>query len=50
MGILYKKGHKKNSKKETKNEKKNSLRDFDELVNHRSDEYHLDRIPFIQTK
>jgi len=46
MAVLYKK-----KKVKAKNGKaKNALSDFDDKVNHRTHEFKLKRVPFIQTK
>lgn len=50
MGVLRKKGKKKNKGFVLYKSKKNALTKFDNDMNHRSDEYRLSRVPYIQTK
>jgi len=57
MAIVYKKGekirlYKKKSKsaKEKEDEKKNALSEFSKKMNHRSSDYQLNKVPYIQTK
>ena len=45
MAVLYKK---KNSKKSVKS--KNAAADFDDKVNHRTHEFKLKKVPYINTK
>lgn len=52
MAILYKRGGKVKGKKAkaAKYKSRNPFTDFDDSMNHRSDEYQMDRIPFIKTR
>lgn len=51
MAILKKKKTKAKTKTKRIIRKGNiELSDFDDFINHRSDEYQLDRVPLIQTK
>jgi len=59
MAVLYKKGGKfvlykkkkssKDKEAETEN-KKNKLSEFSKRMNHRSTDYKLDKVPYIQTR